>query len=195
MPAIHQANMSSLPQPTASSFSHFRFSNPKIGAPGIPVKGSQYSPSLSETAEPSQRSGAWKTCSSLKQVSFISKAGLAQPLRPSPAPLFPSRAEDSPAGLPSPSKDFQQNLFWFQKEHKCLREEETQLSALLSTTLHLCFLGDLGSVGIRYHNPGCSALLRGYAFSKELCVYVQVCQTAPSEHCTTPREANSNDFQ
>lgn len=140
MPAIHQANTSSLPQPTVCNCSHFHFLNPKNQSSRNPCEGLTVQP-LSQTAEPSQRPGAWKTCSSLIQVSFTSKA---QAFRPSPAPLFPPRAEDSSAGLASSSKAANRIFFWFQKEHKCLREEETQLSALLSTTLHLCFLGDLG---------------------------------------------------
>lgn len=39
------------------------------------MKSWQCSPSLSETAEPSQRTGAWKTCSSLKWVCFTARRG------------------------------------------------------------------------------------------------------------------------
>lgn len=98
MPAIQHSNESSLPQPTAYNFSHFRFSEPQSELQELLQIADRRSASMSKATGHFCRSGGRTPCHSPCRISSHQPGALLQPAF---AGSFssPTKAEDSSAIL------------------------------------------------------------------------------------------------
>lgn len=186
MPAIHHSNTSSLPQPTTCNFSHFRFSNPKIRAPGTTDK---HGSSASVSAE--QRSMARKSCDSLNKVSLSARRVWHSHRDHHQLLLFPHQKRRQLCCFSLTYQASNRTCSGSKKEHKCQRGGDTVKCFVIHYTTPLF----PGRFGLGWHQVSQSRLFclaSGLSFQQgALCV----CSGVLAEHCTRLMEVNSNDFQ